>query len=220
MRRFLNPYLERHLIEIQLQIASRVVLQDLFSEDIIAGVDQAFLDDIVISGAVGLDSHMKIREMANCTLIADFPYIPGFLSFREGPSAVKAIRALGKRPTLLFVDGCGINHPRRAGLASYIGVILGIPTVGISKNVLCGIFEAPQKVGGASPLVAGGKKIGYVLKSMEGCRPIVVAPGHMVSVDTSLVIASRFLRNRKLPEPCWLAHDYARIVRESLRPLT
>jgi deoxyribonuclease V len=220
MRRFLNPYLERHLIEIQLKIASRVVLQDLFSEDIVAGVDQAFLGDTVISGAVGLDSHMKICEMANCTLIADFPYIPGFLSFREGPSAVKAIRALGKCPTLLFVDGCGINHPRRAGLASYIGVILGIPTVGISKDVLCGRFEAPQKVGGASPLVAGGKKIGYVLKSMEGCRPIVVAPGHMISVDTSLVLASRFLKNRKLPEPCWLAHDYARIVRESLRPLT
>ena len=220
MRRFLNPYLERHLITIQLKIASRVVLQDFFSEDIIVGVDQAFLGDMVISGAVDLDSHMRVRDAANCALIANFPYIPGFLSFREGSPAIKAISTPRNRPTLLFVDGCGINHPRQAGLASFIGVIMGIPTIGISKNVLCGRFDAPKRVGEASPLVAGGKEIGYVLKSMEGCRPIVVAPGHMISVDTSLWIAKKFLRNRKLPEPCWLAHDYARTVRESLRPLT
>jgi deoxyribonuclease V len=218
MRRFLDPCLEHHLIKIQLKIASRVVLQDLFSEDIIVGVDQAFLGDIVISGAVGLDSHMRIRDVANCAYIAHFPYIPGFLSFREGISAIKAIMSLRNRPTLLFVDGCGINHPRQAGLASFIGVILGIPTIGISKNVLCGRFDVPKRVGEASPLIVMEKTIGYVLKSMKGCRPIVVAPGHMVSVDTSLEVSQKFLRNRKLPEPCWLAHDYARTIRDSLRP--
>ncbi|MCJ7444320.1 MAG: endonuclease V [Methanotrichaceae archaeon] len=217
MKRFISISLERHLIDIQTKIASSVIIADLFSEDLIAGVDQAFMGDMVISGAVTLDFPMKIHELASCTLATSFPYIPGFLSFREGPAAVRAIKALRKRPTLLFVDGCGINHPRHAGLASYIGVVLDIPTVGISKNVLCGSFETPEEVGGVSLLVMDGDKVGYVLKSRKNCRPIVVAPGHLVSVESSLKLVCRFLRNHKLPEPCRLAHDYVRNVKEALR---
>ncbi|MDD1751637.1 MAG: endonuclease V [Methanotrichaceae archaeon] len=208
--------MESHLIKIQARIASNVVLEDQYSVEFVAGVDQAFQDELVISGAVVLDSSFKIRDLASCILRTSFPYIPGFLSFREGPAAISAVKALRTKPTLLFVDGCGINHPRMAGLASYIGVILGLPTVGISKNVLCGSFEIPTKMGQSSALIIGGEKVGYVLKTCEDCRPIVISPGHMISVESSLKVAGMFLRSHKLPEPCRLAHEYARIVKGSL----
>ena len=120
----LDSSLDRRLIEVQRRIASRVVLEDRFSDEVVAGVDQAFLDDLVISGAVVLGPEGDVRSRACHTIKAAIPYVPGFLSFREGPAAIKAVRALDQMPTLLFVDGCGINHPRMAGLATYIGVIL------------------------------------------------------------------------------------------------
>ncbi len=120
------------------------------------------------------------------------------------------------RPTILFVDGCGINHPRRAGLASQIGVTMDVPTVGVSKNVLCGSFEPPGRVGDASPLIFEGELVGYVLFSKKRCRPIVVAPGHRVSVDGALDLARRYLRDHKLPEPCFVAHQHVNDVKRRI----
>ncbi|HWQ19375.1 MAG TPA: endonuclease V, partial [Methanotrichaceae archaeon] len=127
-----------------------------------------------------------------------------------------AVRALAQKPTLLFVDGCGINHPKRAGMASYIGVILDMPTIGVSKNILCGSASPPDKVGAASPLVYKGANVGFLLKSCKGCRPIVVAPGHKVSLDSSLDLTIRCLHGHKLPEPCRLAHEHANQVKRSM----
>ncbi|MFB3763708.1 MAG: endonuclease V [Methanotrichaceae archaeon] len=204
----LTPTLERHLIEIQRAVASRISLIDGYSEETVAGVDQAFIEDLVISGAVVL-RQFEIIDAACHAEEASIPYVPGFLSFREGPPAIMALGRLKIKPTLIFVDGCGINHPRMAGLASYIGVMLDIPTIGISKDILCGCFEAPVDEDEANPLVYGKGVVGYVLKSRKGCRPIVVAPGHKVSVDSSLVLARKYLKGYKLPEPSRLAHEYA-----------
>jgi len=204
----LTPELKRHLIGIQKIVASRVSLRDDYSEDAVAGVDQAFIEDLVISGAVVLKQY-EVTDAACYKEAAGIPYIPGFLSFREGPAAIKALRRLKVKPTLIFIDGCGINHPRMAGLASYVGVVLNAPTIGISKSVLCGCFETPVEVGEAKPLVYGEKVLGHVLKSKKGCRPIVVAPGHRVSVDSSLELVLRYIKNFKLPEPSRLAHEYA-----------
>jgi deoxyribonuclease V len=168
----LDSSLERRLVEVQRRIASRVVLEDRFSSEAVAGVDQAFLGDLVISGAVLLGPDGDVRCKASHTMKAAVPYVPGFLSFREGPAAINAVRALDRRPTLLFVDGCGINHPRMAGLATYIGVILDMPTIGVSKSVLCGSFDLPERVGEAKPDLRR-KSRGY-LPSPKGCRPIVV----------------------------------------------
>jgi deoxyribonuclease V len=211
------PDLENRLINVQKRIASRIILEDDYSEDSVAGVDQAFLgEDLVVSGAVVLDRSGKVIGKACHAGETKIPYVPGFLSFREGPSAIQAVRRLEIKPTLIFVDGCGINHPRMAGLASYVGVILDIPTIGISKSVLCGCFEVPKDAGGAMPLVHVGKVVGYLLKSRKGCRPIVIAPGHRVSVGSSLQIALLYLKDHKLPEPSRLAHEYVNLEAKRL----
>jgi deoxyribonuclease V len=199
-------------------IASRVCLCDSFSEEAPAGVDQAFLGELVISGAVVLDQFLKLRKASGCALKAAMPYVPGFLSFREGAAAVKAVRELDPEPSLLFVDGCGINHPRMAGLACFVGVLLDLPTVGITKSVLCGNFDQPENVGEAEPLIHEGDVVGYILSSKKGCRPIVVAPGHRITIDSALEATQRCLRGHKLPEPCRLAHEQARRIKAALSP--
>lgn len=209
------PALEKRFFRVQKKIAARVVPEDSFSTRAVAGVDQAFLGDFVISGALVLEEK-GLSSKSGYFMKAKLPYIPGLLSFREGPAAINAVRALGVRPSLLFVDGCGINHPRRAGLASYVGVTLDIPTIGISKRVLCGEFRTPIEEGEAEPLVYEKDVVGNVLKSKAGCRPIVVAPGNRVSLESSLDLARAYLSGHKLPEPCRLAHHHALHVRETL----
>ena len=191
-----------HLLEVQRKVATRVILEDSYSTEFVAGVDQAFFDDRIISGAVVLGLSLEVTGQASCIMSTAFAYIPGFLSFREGPAAIRAVKKLMPKPTLLFVDGCGINHPRMAGLASFIGVMLDLPTIGVTKNVLCGGGELPEKTGQATPLSHNGKQVGHLLKSKDGCRPIVIAPGHRVSKQSSLELARRYLVNHKLPEPC------------------
>jgi deoxyribonuclease V len=214
-----SPEKIRKLLAVSGKIAKRVVLEDRFSTERAAGVDQAFVmgdPEVIISGAVVLGQSSGIKEKSSYFMNAGFPYIPGLLSFREGPPAIAAVRALPHKPTLLFVDGCGINHPRRAGLASYIGVILDLPTVGVSKNILCGSALVPEKIGAASPLVYNEETVGFLLKSCKGCRPIVVAPGHKVSLQSSLDLARYFIRGHKLPEPCRLAHEHVNQVKRDM----
>ena len=211
----------RRLFSLQDDIAAMVVLEDRFSEEVVAGVDQAFISgdegrELVVSGAVAIDSSLRPQSRSWAVIETTFPYLPGLLYFREGPCAVEAAKRLDRAPTILFVDGCGINHPRRAGLASMIGVALDVPTVGVSKNVLCGTFDPPRRVGDASPLVHRGEIVGHVLFSKKRCRPIVVAPGHRVSVESALDLARRHLRDHKLPEPCFLAHQHVNEVKRRI----
>ena len=168
-------------------------LADSFSADFVAGVDQAFLGDRIISAAVLLGPSGQVVDRASCTMKAAFPYVPGLLSFREGPAAIRAVRRLSPRPTLLFVDGCGINHPRKAGLACFVGIMLDLPTIGITKNVLCGQSEPPEKGGTSPPLVYKGEQVGYLLKSKDGCRPIVVAPATAYAQRSSSISRHRII---------------------------
>ena len=191
-------------------------LEDSYSSEFVGGVDQAFIDDLIISGAVILGPSLEVIDHSICTMKAAFPYIPGLLSFREGPVAIRAVRKLRPKPTLLFVDGCGINHPRMAGLATFIGIVLDLPTIGITKNVLCGDGELPERAGLATPLFYNGEQVGHLLKSKIGCRPIVIAPGHRISMQSSLDLACKYLVNSKLPEPCRLAHQYVNQVKREL----
>ncbi len=206
------------LIAVQKLIAEKAIIKDDFGKlRLIAGVDQAFMDDRIISGIVILDyKSLEVVERVYSTLIVDFPYIPTFLSFREGSAIVNTFKKLKLIPDILMVDGAGINHPRSAGLATHVGVALDVPTIGITKRILCGSGEEPSLVGEANPLIYKGRIVGWLLKSSKRGRAIVIAPGHRVSLDSSLLITKATLRSHKLPEPTRLAHEYANGLKKNL----
>jgi deoxyribonuclease V len=206
------------LLAAQKLVADLVVTEDNFGElRQIGGVDQSFMDDKIISGIVVLEyDSLEVVERVHSIQPVNYPYIPTFLSFREGPAIVSAFKKLKNIPDILLVDGVGINHPRRAGIATHIGVALDVPTIGITKKILCGEGKEPAQAGKANPLIYEGKKVGWLLKSTNRSRAIVVAPGHRVSLDSSLSIVKACLRGHKLPEPVRLAHEYVNSVKEAL----
>jgi Deoxyinosine 3''endonuclease (endonuclease V) len=138
-----------------------------------------------------------------------FPYIPGFLSFREMPGVIECLAKLPAPPDLVVVDGQGIAHPRRLGIASHLGVLLSVPTVGCAKSRLYGAFEVPKQVGDAEQILdpKSGDQIGWAFKSKERSNPLIVSPGHLVSMEESLEIIKNCLRGYRLPEPTRRAHE-------------
>ncbi len=198
------------LLAAQRLVSEKVIVEDDFGDlRLIAGVDQAFIDDRIISGVVVLKyDSLELAERTDSIRKVTFPYIPTFLSFREGPAIMCAFRKLRTCPDILMVDGAGINHPRRAGIATHIGVALDVPTIGITKKILCGKGIEPSVVGDAAPLIYEDKQVGWLLKSSKRSRAIIIAPGHRVSLGSSLSIVKACLRVHKLPEPARLAHDY------------
>ncbi len=216
---FPSNHSRESLLAAQRLVAERARTEDDFREPkLIAGVDQSFINEEVISGIVVLDyNSLKVVERGYSIEPVSFPYVPTFLSFREGPAIISAFTKLKVIPDILMVDGAGINHPRRAGLATHIGVVLDIPTIGVTKRILIGKGEEPSQIGEALPLIYEGRKIGWLLKSNKRSRAIIVAPGHRVSLDSSLAIVKNCLRNHKLPEPIRLAHEYVSELRKLCR---
>jgi deoxyribonuclease V len=206
------------LLAAQKLVADLVTTVDDFGDlRKIGGVDQSFMDDKIISGIVVLEyESLEVVERVHSIQPVNYPYIPTFLSFREGPAIVSAFKKLKTPPDLLLVDGAGINHPRRAGIATHVGVALNVPTIGITKKILCGEGKEPAQAGEANPLIYEGKNVGWLLKSTNRSRAIVVAPGHWVSLDSSLSIVKECLRGHKLPEPVRLAHEYVNSVKKGL----
>lgn len=206
------------LLRAQEIVRQRAVLHnDHAVPHLVAGVDQAFTGDTIISGIVVVDyESIDVVEEVYFKSTVDYPYIPTFLSFREGPAITSAYGKLQHTPDILMVDGCGINHPRGAGLATHIGVVLDVPTIGIAKNILCGKGDEPLEAGDVTRLVFESRHVGWLVKSCRRCRPIVVAPGHRVSMHGALEITKHMLRGHKLPEPCMLAHKYVNNLKKTI----
>jgi len=159
---------------------------------------------------------MDVLERGHSIEEVDFPYIPTFLSFREGPAIISAFRTLKNKPDLRMVDGCGINHPRRAGLATHVGVVLDVPTIGVTKRLLCGTVDEPVRVGEYNLIILDDQYVGASLLSKRGCNPIYIALGHRISLRTTIKIVKHCLRGYKLPEPIRIAHEYAGKVSKRL----
>jgi deoxyribonuclease V len=130
-----------------------------------------------------------------------FPYVPGLLSFREAPALVRAFDRLGARPDLLICDGQGIAHPRGIGLASHLGLLLGVPTIGCAKSLLVG-EHAPvgPRPGDRAPLRYGGRVVGAALRTRAGVRPIFVSPGHRIGLAAAVRYVLACCRGFRLPE--------------------
>lgn len=199
---------------VQRQLAERLILQDDFeSSKFIGGMDVSnnLYDpqSMVYASAVVLNKQdLQLEEEAAIGQVQSFPYIPGFLGFREAPALIEAFKRLTKRPGIILVDGHGISHPRGLGIASHIGVLLDIPTIGVAKSVLIGHPADPLGTakGDTTPLVWKGKQMGTFLRTKLRCNPLIVSIGHRVSLGSAVQIVLQCLTRYRLPEPTRQAH--------------
>jgi deoxyribonuclease V len=202
----------KEAIEVQHQLASQVRFTAINKKPrIIAGLDCAFSKDgkQIFASAVVIDlSDFSIIETATATRKVDFPYIPGLLSFREAPACIDTIEKLKSTPDCLIVDGQGIAHPRRLGIASHIGLLIDKPTIGCAKSRLIGTFDEPgSKKGNFSPLIDCSKEIGVVLRTRSNIKPVYVSVGHKCTLDDAINVVLRCTTRYRLPEPSRLAHQ-------------
>ena len=200
----------KEAVAIQKKLASKVRLRPLRkTPEIIAGTDLSFSGDFAFAGAVLLEyPSMKVVDEFVIKGKVPFPYVPGLLSFREAPLLLQLMEKVRPEPDLIFMDGQGIAHPRKLGLASHIGLFLNKPCIGCAKSRLTGHFREPGHNKGAwTPLLDdNGEPIGGALRSRNSCKPIFISPGHLTdinqSVEFSLACATRY----RIPEPTRLAH--------------
>ncbi|MES2820646.1 MAG: deoxyribonuclease V [Pseudomonadota bacterium] len=199
---------------LQRTLAEQVRLEDDFPPlQLIAGVDVGFEQRgaVTLAAAVLLRADtFELLDQQVVRLPTTMAYVPGLLSFRELPALLAALRALPRVPDLIYCDGQGIAHPRRLGIASHLGVVTGLPTIGVAKNILVGEHAelAPQR-GARVPLMHGDEMIGWVVRSKDRVRPLIVSPGHRVSMASALELVLACGRGYRLPEPTRLADRLA-----------
>ena len=198
-------------LDIQLGLAAKVSkVSEVITPRLIAGVDiSAPRAEGIASGAVVVLSYPELRlvetQMVNEKV--NFPYIPGLLSFREAPLVLAACEKLTVNPDLILVDGQGIAHPRRMGLASHLGLFLDTPTIGCAKSRLCGNHQVPgTEPGNYAELVDNGEVIGAALRTKLGTNPLYVSIGHKIDLPTAIHWVLACCRDYRLPEPTRLAH--------------
>jgi len=176
-----------------------------------AGVDCAFSKDgqHIFAAVVVLNvPEFEVVETAESIGKVTFPYIPGLLSFREAPACVAAVEKLQKQPDVFIIDGQGVAHPRRLGLAAHLGLFFDKPTIGCAKSRLFGAFEEPgPQRGSYSPLKDGSETIGAVVRTRTGIKPVFVSVGNKCLLEDAIRITLACAPRYRLPEPARLAHQ-------------
>ncbi|MEZ5560335.1 MAG: endonuclease V [Pseudomonadales bacterium] len=197
----------KRAVALQSDLRHRVRLQPAPVPARVAGLDCAFLEDSVIAVAVVWDvGRACALETRGARAPLDFPYVPGLLSFREVPVLLKVLRRVTTQVQGFICDGQGIAHPRRLGLASHLGLITGVPTVGCAKSRLCGSHAEPGLQRGEwAPLMDGDEQIGTVLRTRDGVKPLYVSPGHLTDHASSMAWVLACGAGYRLPEPTRLA---------------
>jgi deoxyribonuclease V len=186
----------------------------------------------------GVDTSMKWRDMRgpihaavaplawpggvpqpahSLTVVPPIPYVPGYLGFRETPALVELLDRMAIRPDLLLVDGHGIAHPRRCGIAAHLGVIADLPAIGCAKTLLCGRVEGElgPRPGDTAPLVDRGEQVGVALRTRPRAAPVYISIGHRVSLETAVAWVMKLNDGRRLPLPIRLAHEAANAARRA-----
>ena len=201
-------------VEIQRGLASRVVRNGrLRAVDLVAGVDVSGANSEGMARAaivVLRYPSLEIVERSVVEMKAEFPYVPGLLSFREMPLIVAACGQLSVTPDLFIADGQGIAHPRRLGLASHLGLVLGVPAIGCAKSILCGAHgDLDEEPGDRSMLIDNEDIVGAALRTKRRVKPVYVSIGHGLDLDEACRWILRCCRGYRLPEPTRLAHQAA-----------
>ena len=200
--------------EIQEKLRQKVITQDrLGNVQKVAGVDAICSRDegnITAAAVVLSYPDLKLINHAVSTMKLQFPYVPGLLSFREAPVILSALKKLKEDPDLIICDGQGIAHPRRFGIACHIGVLTGIPSIGVAKKRLWGEHDlVSDKKGSWVPLKDKGELIGVVLRTRRKVKPVFVSPGHKISLKTATYYVIGCVKKYRLPEPIRWAHRLA-----------
>jgi len=199
---------------IQLELAGTVIREDrLGPVRLVAGVDVGFEQGgAVTRAAVAVLSFpdLELHEQAVSHRPTTFPYLSGLLSFREVPAVLDALGKLRQPPDLLLCDGQGLAHPRRFGLACHLGLLSGLPSIGVAKTRLIGKHEpVPDEKGAWVPLLDRGEKVGAVLRSRVGTKPLYISSGHRIRLETALEYVASCLTRYRLPETTRWAHRLA-----------
>jgi deoxyribonuclease V len=211
----LNPLIAQ-LREKQIQLRNQIKIQPLTSPiKTIAGCDSAFIGDYIFSVFVIFSfPDLKEIELQYHHSKVEMPYIPGFLAFREIPNLLLAYQKLQHKPDIIMVDGHGIMHPRRLGIATHLGITLNVPTFGVAKKKLVGTYEVPAETKGSfSYLYHQKEQLGIVLRSKDKVKPIFISPGHLCDVETAHTLTLQTLRKHKLPEPTRIADLYSKTLK-------
>ena len=190
---------------IQERLSQAVVVEDdLGPVRTVAGVDIGFLEKNTITRAAVVVLSFPELELVDQAIVhrpTTFPYVPGLLSFREAPAALGALERLSIRPDLLLCDGQGRAHPRRFGLACHLGLLSGIPSIGVAKSRLVGEHDAVnEERGSRQPLMLEAEVIGTVLRTRTAVKPLYVSIGHRVSLETAVDYVLRCAPRFRLPE--------------------
>lgn len=208
-------------VALQQDLAARVITHDIFDTiNYIAGADVAYdkksnqhIAAVVVLGAQTL----HIVETASAVVPTHMPYIPGLLSFREIPAIIKALEKLTIKPDLIICDGNGIAHPRRLGIASHLGVICDIPTIGCAKSRLIGTCMMPDHIRGAqTSLIHNAEIIGSVVRTHPKFNPLYVSAGHRVSLETACAWVLKATTRYRVPETTRLADTLADTMKKQL----
>ncbi len=212
----------KQAVQIQQRLRTKVVASGRVRPTCVAGADLAFLPktDRVIACVVLLAyPRMEILDTVVRVDRTSFPYVAGLLSFREAPPLLRAFRQLRQVPDLIFTDGHGLSHPRAAGIACHIGVLLDIPVIGCAKSILYGRFEEPGKQFGAVSYLYDRRQaiIGAAVRTRAAVRPVFVSVGHRIGLARAIRLTLRCTKGFRIPEPTRQAHILAERAKRDMR---
>ncbi|MFH1399813.1 MAG: endonuclease V [Candidatus Woesearchaeota archaeon] len=202
------------LTEEQVRLAKKVITKDDFSQlATIGGADIAYIQDQMVATVVVLDfKTLTLLEKKHIVTKPKIQYIPSFLSYREATPIIEAFTLLQTKPDILVVDSNGILHPRRIGCASHIGLLLDLPTIGVAKNQSCGVLKEDK-------IYLDDKPVAIRLHTKQHSNPLIISPGHRISLKTSTqIIQQCLIPGKKLPEPLRLAHKFSLQKKTELSP--
>lgn len=206
---------------IQRELASQVILVDDFANlQHIGGMDVSNNPrdpkQLIYAALVTLDANnFQLLDKTTAQLHQKFPYVPGYLGFREAPALVEVVKKIKVLPDLIMVDGHGISHPRGLGIATHIGVLLNCPTIGVAKSILVGHAEGElgAEPGSQVPLIRRNQQIATLLRTKKNANPLIISTGHRISLSTAVTLVQQSLRGYRLPEPTRQAHLAANYYR-------
>lgn len=196
----------------QQNLAKKVIIKKINLNKInyIGGIDVSYKNNSAVSAAVIFNyPKLSLIETRIEKSRIQFPYIPTLLAFREAPPILKVLKHLHYKPDLLIVEGHGLAHPYRCGLASHVGVISKIPTIGVAKNILCG--RVGEYRNGQAPILQDGETLGKAILIEHHTKPIYVSVGNLITLEQAVEVTVKTIRRGRMPEPLKLAHKFAKV---------